>query len=117
TVATVLATIYIDDDTVWFVILLQLTTALFPYTALCRSGADRDVHDARHDEHTARRVGVARRRIDGLRAVGRHEHRLGRRDGPRQDRKSTRLNSSHVKISYAVVFLQKKKDILVSSTT
>src|SRR5690606_40558102 len=28
---------------------------------------------------------------------------------PRQDRKSTRLNSSHVKISYAVFCLKKKK--------
>src|SRR5690606_41478819 len=28
--------------------------------------------------------------------------RLGRHDAPRGDRKSTRLNSSHVKISYAV---------------
>src|SRR5690606_23846468 len=28
---------------------------------------------------------------------------------PRQDRKSTRLNSSHVKISYAVFCLQKKQ--------
>src|SRR5690606_40608352 len=29
--------------------------------------------------------------------------------GPRGDRKSTRLNSSHVKISYAVFCLKKKK--------
>src|SRR5690606_41058938 len=29
--------------------------------------------------------------------------------GPRLDRKSTRLNSSHVKISYAVFCLKKKK--------
>src|SRR5690606_40197648 len=29
---------------------------------------------------------------------------------PRPDRKSTRLNSSHVKISYAVFCLKKKKD-------
>src|SRR3989442_11688371 len=33
----------------------------------------------------------------------------------RSDRKSTRLNSSHVRISYAVFCLKKKKDIL--STT
>src|SRR5690606_41966522 len=31
-------------------------------------------------------------------------------DGFRQDRKSTRLNSSHVKISYAVFCLKKKKN-------
>src|SRR5215475_1158267 len=31
----------------------------------------------------------------------------------RQDRKSTRLNSSHVKISYAVFCLKKKKKVIV----
>src|SRR5690606_41706803 len=36
--------------------------------------------------------------------------RPGPRGGPRQDRKSTRLNSSHVKISYAVFCLKKKKN-------
>src|SRR3989442_6323564 len=30
------------------------------------------------------------------------------------DRKSTRLNSSHVRISYAVVCLKKKRDVAVS---
>src|SRR6266511_2690656 len=37
--------------------------------------------------------------------------------GPRRDRKSTRLNSSHVKISYAVFCLKKKKknDVLCQS--
>src|SRR5690606_41933612 len=45
-----------------------------------------------------------------------HERRLARPadghvadDDDRQDRKSTRLNSSHVKISYAVFCLKKKK--------
>src|SRR2546426_7146389 len=33
----------------------------------------------------------------------------GRRRGQRQDRKSTRLNSSHLVISYAVFCLKKKK--------
>src|SRR5699024_12458479 len=42
----------------------------------------------------------------GLRgALGRH--RLGARHGVRRDRKSTRLNSSHVSISYAVFCLKK----------
>src|SRR5690606_39940883 len=44
-----------------------------------------------------------------------HPHARGRRPRPgddRQgDRKSTRLNSSHVKISYAVFCLKKKKTI------
>src|SRR6266496_1473208 len=41
-----------------------------------------------------------------------HETRLGRADHlpqQRRDRKSTRLNSSHVEISYAVFCLKKKK--------
>src|SRR6266496_5964279 len=46
-------------------------------------------------------------------------HRAGRRPPPpaaprpRRDRKSTRLNSSHVEISYAVFCLKKKKNLLI----
>src|SRR5580700_10045057 len=40
-------------------------------------------------------------------AGGRRHHDSGR--PPRRDRKSTRLNSSHVEISYAVFCLKKKK--------
>src|SRR3712207_7228865 len=49
----------------------------------------------------------------GLRARGRRGRPLllpGRREGL-QDRKSTRLNSSHANISYAVFCLKKKKHI------
>src|SRR3712207_7637253 len=35
----------------------------------------------------------------------------------RQDRKSTRLNSSHANISYAVFCLKKKKNIIIQSHT
>src|SRR5690606_41714359 len=38
-----------------------------------------------------------------------------RDDRGRQDRKSTRLNSSHVKISYAVFCLKKKKNIRLTT--
>src|SRR5690349_19141947 len=44
-------------------------------------------------------------RIDGVRIDNRKQHVLGRGD---QDRKSTRLNSSHVETSYAVFCLKKK---------
>src|SRR5436309_12410428 len=37
-------------------------------------------------------------------------------DGGSRDRKSTRLNSSHVKISYAVFCLKKKKKLIDSLT-
>src|SRR5207302_8829835 len=36
---------------------------------------------------------------------------------PAGDRKSTRLNSSHVKISYAVFCLKKKKDHILNQST
>src|SRR5438874_2298808 len=36
--------------------------------------------------------------------------KLGEKSGAKVDRKSTRLNSSHVEISYAVFCLKKKKD-------
>src|SRR5689334_24557581 len=79
-------------------------STLFPYTTLFRSRGGRR-RRARARVH--RDLGVAAR---PPRARGR------RRAGPRrraraQDRKSTRLNSSHSSISYAVFCLKKKKDI------
>src|SRR6266508_4695824 len=53
-----------------------------------------------HDRTLPRR---ARRHPRRSRNRGRASH------GPRRDRKSTRLNSSHVAISYAVFCLKKKK--------
>src|SRR5260221_8760803 len=83
-------------------------STLFPYTTLFRS----------HDGHVRRLVVV-------LLPVLRSEERgaaLRSREGqllvlriaepeevPRRDRKSTRLNSSHTVISYAVFCLKKKK--------
>src|SRR5690349_23254458 len=69
-------------------------STLFPYTTLFRSLAPRG-----GDARSGPRVLVHER----LRA--RAEHRV-RGAG---DRKSTRLNSSHVEISYAVFCLKKKK--------
>src|SRR5688572_32415401 len=58
-------------------------------------------------------VGVApvdrRRRL--LIRGRRPDHRLGSRQNRRRDRKSTRLNSSHSQISYAVFCLKKKTNI------
>src|SRR5690606_35188737 len=45
-----------------------------------------------------------------LRWMGRYGHRAVKSPSGRLDRKSTRLNSSHVKISYAVFCLKKKKE-------
>src|SRR5690606_41576649 len=77
-------------------------STLFPYTTLFRSVGDHPVHDAGDP---------GRVDVPFVRAAerGRDDH-LGGGAVP-VDRKSTRLNSSHVKISYAVFCLKKKKRI------
>src|SRR5437667_7931581 len=76
------------------------SSTLFPYTTLFRS----------------RRVDVYGRGLLSRRDVFQRERRPAalhppesrRRDTARRDRKSTRLNSSHITISYAVFCLKKK---------
>src|SRR2546430_6021113 len=78
-------------------------STLFPYTTLFRSPADllEPLVDA---EQVADAAGVD---VRGLRQV--QEHGLAEEGGAEQvDRKSTRLNSSHSQISYAVFCLKKK---------
>src|SRR5438067_5154807 len=72
------------------------TSTLFPYTTLFRSSLTRRQH---HDAGAAAHLALELLRI-GLDHVPCIVMR---------DRKSTRLNSSHVSISYAVVCLKKKK--------
>src|SRR3989454_7725138 len=86
-------------------------STLFPYTTLFRSYA----HVAVAAGRNGRYVMVHGRHVPGA--------AVGERDGeqvlalagapvvpvPPQDRKSTRLNSSHLVISYAVFCLKKKK--------
>src|SRR2546430_11499883 len=69
-------------------------STLFPYTTLFRS--DRGRYPAPFGLH----------RRPGRRAI------QPRRQAPRSDRKSTRLNSSHSQISYAVFCLKKKHDVV-----
>src|SRR3712207_7089768 len=73
-------------------------STLFPYTTLFRSGARCGAPS---------RVGSP----EPLRQPGHHEpHLVGGAGQPLvEDRKSTRLNSSHANISYAVFCLKKKK--------
>src|SRR5256885_10758041 len=73
-------------------------STLFPYTTLFRSV---------RPDHSGGRV---HHRTDGERAGGQHLARAEARCRPR-DRKSTRLNSSHLVISYAVFCLKKKKTV------
>src|SRR5690349_22211920 len=73
-------------------------STLFPYTTLfrsCAGGAGDGLLECAHHRasHSAEH------------AVVRHCHRIA----VGADRKSTRLNSSHVEISYAVFCLKKKK--------
>src|SRR5256885_11024669 len=83
-------------------------STLFPYTTLFRSrqregrAGEPDQRDLEPPLHEADRVQHGRQvalRLDGLQ---RGDVGLG-------DRKSTRLNSSHLVISYAVFCLKKKK--------
>src|SRR5256884_3675209 len=67
-------------------------STLFPYTTLFRSRATDHFHDHRADHAGGRRRPLAPGRGEAAR-----------------DRKSTRLNSSHGYISYAVFCLKKKK--------
>src|SRR5690349_23109605 len=76
-------------------------STLFPYTTLFRSLAPRRVLAAREVEQARGDVPAA----EGLAAN--HAQILPNHVGI--DRKSTRLNSSHVEISYAVFCLKKKK--------
>src|SRR5436309_7165481 len=65
-------------------------STLFPYTTLFRSG-------------------LFARTVEDLALLAEPLVAFDERDLDTRDRKSTRLNSSHVKISYAVFCLKKKK--------
>src|SRR5438874_3678907 len=85
-------------------------STLFPYTTLFRSHVEqRAARVTRVDRH----VGLDEGHVAGIEraALGAHDARGGAvLEAERRDRKSTRLNSSHVEISYAVFCLKKKKN-------
>src|SRR5258707_5739341 len=86
-------------------------STLFPYTTLFRSaGGQRPAGGQGHSSHDppAPQGGAAGDREDRDRAG---------RPGSRRDRKSTRLNSSHANISYAVFCLKKKKEKIRDSVS
>src|SRR5690349_23063951 len=80
-------------------------STLFPYTTLFRSEEKAARNPIAHPQ-SKRRLGARRRgnRRTATRKLRRHPRRSST-----VDRKSTRLNSSHVEISYAVFCLKKKK--------
>src|SRR2546421_2405875 len=77
-------------------------STLFPYTTLFRSFEDKA------DEYLIEGLCFKRQRIE-IRVQKLDIRQAGRRDPFDRDRKSTRLNSSHDQISYAVFCLKKKK--------
>src|SRR3712207_8611698 len=92
-------------------------STLFPYTTLFRSPERGEIRWL--DRHRQRGPQIGRRGIsevrrhhaDNLMADVVHEHTRA------EDRKSTRLNSSHANISYAVFCLKKKTDTTPSDPT
>src|SRR5258707_9600800 len=85
-------------------------STLFPYTTLFRSLLAGQPGDERRDVLGTEVARVVRRheRLGEPGPGGRRDR--GPRGQPRSDRKSTRLNSSHANISYAVFCLKKKKE-------
>src|SRR5688572_31521928 len=82
-------------------------STLFPYTTLFRSHCRSD-----EGRESRGRRDVIRSQLpcEALEHLGRSRARAIR-NRPHRDRKSTRLNSSHSQISYAVFCLKKKKKI------
>src|SRR5690348_17470827 len=86
-------------------------STLFPYTTLFRSVRDlgedaaRDAQGGGPERLADREADEARARVvaGNVEQDAQHDEQLDR-----QDRKSTRLNSSHPSISYAVFCLKKK---------
>src|SRR2546422_5060223 len=80
-------------------------STLFPYTTLFRS-----LQPAEYGEHVQDARGAGRRRPRvPQRSPEPGQPRAAHPPGGEADRKSTRLNSSHGYISYAVFCLKKKK--------
>src|SRR3712207_7507506 len=94
-------------------------STLFPYTTLFRShawvGKQRDIIVGRQvgqaDRH--RRAWLGAEGVDVEIGCSANDARAGAVAGSVEDRKSTRLNSSHANISYAVFCLKKKKNKIV----
>src|SRR5262245_64712069 len=86
-------------------------STLFPYTTLFRSQATGPTSPKRGSAVAAHTVTLGRKALargQGALAVGQERHRPDLVAAP--DRKSTRLNSSHLGISYAVFCLKKKNN-------
>src|SRR2546430_7663091 len=83
-------------------------STLFPYTTLFRSGQVADAQHAHHAVHEPHGLPGPVPPDQVLLALREPEER-DELASQAEDRKSTRLNSSHSQISYAVFCLKKKK--------
>src|SRR3712207_7965715 len=86
-------------------------STLFPYTTLFRSVFATAAGD-RLDGSALRRRYIAIRDLAGVPALRFHDLRHTAGTLLTRDRKSTRLNSSHANISYAVFCLKKKTTVV-----
>src|SRR5437899_6206295 len=92
-------------------------STLFPYTTLFRSVLTYNQNGTTHQLHVSGgfievsddRVSVLAEIAERPEEIDAARARLAREHTEKQDRKSTRLNSSHLGISYAVFCLKKKK--------
>src|SRR5690606_39459049 len=106
---------YLVRCCVFLIMRRPLISPLFPYTTLFRSDVTQfPVRTICRDRRTrpAGRCLPSRRHRAATSPRGARNAAGGRAAAPpaaSRDRKSTRLNSSHVKISYAVFCLKKKK--------
>src|SRR5438445_2319704 len=80
-------------------------STLFPYTTLFRSPIAPGSSSAGRPRHETR----------PCRHLRPHHRMRGPQEHADSDRKSTRLNSSHANISYAVFCLKKKKNTTIQS--
>src|SRR3989442_7795403 len=100
--------LFLSDNFVFFFFFLMIRrpprSTLFPYTTLFRSHLSG--LPGRRDQQRAPPDRRRQRSQHGRRGSGQVEG----------DRKSTRLNSSHVRISYAVFCLKKKKAAINNSS-
>src|SRR3712207_7461093 len=99
----VLASIQMSIIAIFFFLMIRRPprSTLFPYTTLFRSEPERPLPHRRQLRQPDRPDGAVR--------GDRHGRHVRAAAGGDRDRKSTRLNSSHANISYAVFCLKKKK--------
>src|SRR3712207_6936653 len=93
-------------------------STLFPYTTLFRSPAEWPAEGTNPHEVAANRAGAYTRFtvlsiVRCLLGYGDAEYVRNSAASNAQDRKSTRLNSSHANISYAVFCLKKKQHAVI----